>query len=131
MVTVYGMSELGPVQYDRGQQNVFLGRDYNSPSNVSSQVAFEIDQEVRKIVDYCHDLATKIINEHKDDLIKIAEALIVNETLTAEEINDLMDNKLVVKDGQLVKNITEADVVADVEPETTTAEANTDKEEAE
>ena len=90
MVTLYGMSDLGPVQYDHGQQNVFLGRDYNSSSNVSGQVAFEIDQEIRKIIDQCHDEAKKIILEHKEELIKIAEALIENETLTAEQIDKII-----------------------------------------
>lgn len=104
MVTYYGMSDLGPIQYNHGNQNVFLGRDYNSPSNVSSQIAFEIDQQVRKIIDYCHDLARDIINKHKDDLIKIAEALIVNETLTAEEIDEVLKDKLVISDGKLIAN---------------------------
>lgn len=104
MVTYYGMSDLGPIQYNHGNQNVFLGRDYNSPSNVSSQIAFEIDQQVRKIIDYCHDLARDIINKHKDDLIKIAEALIVNETLTAEEIDEVLKDKLVIVDGKLIAN---------------------------
>ena len=113
MVTTYGMSELGPVQYDRGTHSVFLGRDYNQPSNASSQVAYEIDTEVRKIIDYCHDFATNIINEHKDDLIKIAEALIANETLTAEEIQDLLEGKLVVENGRLI-NIAEKEVVVDI-----------------
>lgn len=90
MVTLYGMSDLGPVQYDHGQQNVFLGRDYNSASNVSGQVAFEIDQEIRKIIGQCHDEAKKIILEHKEELIKIAEALIENETLTAEQIDKII-----------------------------------------
>ncbi|MDO5440584.1 MAG: ATP-dependent zinc metalloprotease FtsH [Erysipelotrichaceae bacterium] len=103
MVTTYGMSELGPIQYDNGNGTVFLGRDYNSPANASSQVAYEIDTEVRKIIDYCHDYAKRIIKAHKDDLVKIAEALIANETLTAEEIQDVLDNKLVVKDGKLVR----------------------------
>ena len=104
MVTYYGMSDLGPIQYNHGNQNVFLGRDYNSPSNVSSQIAFEIDQQVRKIIDYCHDLARDIINKNKDDLIKIAEALIVNETLTAEEIDEVLKDKLVIVDGKLIAN---------------------------
>ena len=104
MVTYYGMSDLGPIQYNHGNQNVFLGRDYNSPSNVSSQIAFEIDQQVRKIIDYCHDLARDIINKHKDDLIKIAEALIINETLTAEEIDEVLKDKLVIADGKLIAN---------------------------
>ena len=104
MVTTYGMSDLGPVQYNSGSGTVFLGRDYNSPSNASSQVAYEIDIEVRKIIDSCHEYAKKIINEHKKDLIKIAEALIANETITAEEIQDVLANRLVVKDGKLVRN---------------------------
>ncbi len=103
MVTTYGMSDLGPVQYNSGNSTVFLGRDYNSPANASSQVAYEIDIEVRKIIDSCHELAKKIINEHKNDLIKIAEALIAQETITAEEIELVLSDKLVVKDGRLVR----------------------------
>ncbi|MBQ1512159.1 MAG: ATP-dependent zinc metalloprotease FtsH, partial [Erysipelotrichaceae bacterium] len=102
MVTAYGMSELGPIQYDNGSSSVFLGRDYNSPSNVSSQIAYDIDIEVRKIVDFCHDEASRIIKEHRDDLVKIAEALIANETLTAEEIDQVLSGELVIRDGSLV-----------------------------
>ena len=70
--------------------SVFLGRDYASPSNASSQIAYEIDIEVRKIIDKCHADAKKILLAHKKDLINIAEALIVNETLTAEEIDEIV-----------------------------------------
>ena len=112
MVTTYGMSDLGPVQYNSDNSTVFLGRDYNSPANASSQVAYEIDIEVRKIIDSCHELAKKIINEHKDDLVKIAEALIAQETITAEEIELVLNDKLVVKDGRLIK--TEDDANSDV-----------------
>ncbi|MBQ6560278.1 MAG: ATP-dependent zinc metalloprotease FtsH [Erysipelotrichaceae bacterium] len=90
MVTTYGMSDLGPIQYDGGNDSVFLGRDYASPSNASSQVAYEIDTEVRKIIDSCHEHARKIIKDNKDDLIVIAETLIEKETLTAEEIDELI-----------------------------------------
>lgn len=103
MVQTYGMSDLGPIQYNSGNDSVFLGRDYNSPSNASSQVAYEIDTEVRKIIDQCHDKALKIIKNNKQDLIKIAEALIVNETLTAEEINEIIEGTLTVKDNKLTK----------------------------
>lgn len=103
MVTTYGMSDLGPVQYNSGNSTVFLGRDYNSPANASSQVAYEIDIEVRKIIDSCHEHAKQIIKEHKDELIKIANALMANETLTAEEIKDVIDGKLVVVNNRLVK----------------------------
>ena len=103
MVTTYGMSDLGPIQYDSGNGSVFLGRDYASPSNVSSQIAYEIDIEVRKIIDKCHADAKKILTAHKKDLIAIAEALIVNETLTAEEIDEVVKGTLVVEDGKLIK----------------------------
>ena len=117
MVKVYGMSELGPIQYDSGEQSIFLGRDYNSPSNASSQVAYEIDQAVRQIIDECHETARKIILEHKSDLVKIAEALITNETITAEEIQDILNDKLVVRDGKLVK-AEEVETITDInEPE--------------
>ena len=117
MVKVYGMSELGPIQYDSGEQSIFLGRDYNSPSNASSQVAYEIDQAVRQIIDECHETARKIILDHKSDLVKIAEALIANETITAEEIQDILNDKLVVRDGKLVK-AEEVETITDInEPE--------------
>ena len=90
MVTTYGMSDLGPIQYNQGTDEVFLGRDYNSPSNASSQVAYEIDVEVRKIIEECHNRAKDIINKNKEDLIKIAEKLIEKETLTNEEIEQLI-----------------------------------------
>lgn len=94
MVTLYGMSELGPVQYEHGSQNVFLGRDYNSSTNVSGQVAFEIDQEIRKIIDICHNKAIEVISAHKTELEKIVAALIENETITAEEIEALLSDSL-------------------------------------
>jgi cell division protease FtsH len=90
MVTLYGMSDLGPIKYNAGSENVFLGRDYNSPNNVSGEVAYEIDQEVRKIVNGCKETARRIISEHSDQLQKIAAALIENETLTAEEIQQIV-----------------------------------------
>ena len=102
MVTLYGMSDLGPIKYDNGNQNVFLGRDYNSPTNVSGQIAFEIDQEVRKIIDSCYDVAEKLIREHADELKAIADALMANETLTASQILEVVKGDLVVKDGDLV-----------------------------
>lgn len=90
MVTLYGMSDLGPIKYNSGSENVFLGRDYNQPNNVSGQVAFEIDQEVRKIVKGCHDEAKKLIQAHETELTRIAEALMEYETLTAEQIQKVV-----------------------------------------
>ena len=93
MVTLYVMSDLGPIKYNSASQNVFLGRDYNSPNNVSGQVAFEIDQEVRKIVNLCHDKATEIIGSHKQELVRIAEALMEYETLTSEQIQRVVNGE--------------------------------------
>lgn len=91
MVTLYGMSDLGPIKYNSGStENVFLGRDYNSPNNVSGQVAFEIDEEVRKIINACHDKAKEVIEAHKAELERIASALMEYETLTAEEIQKVV-----------------------------------------
>ena len=90
MVTLYGMSDLGPIKYNSGSENVFLGRDYNSPNNVSGQVAFEIDEEVRKIVNECHEKAKEVINAHRTELETIANALMEYETLTAEQIQNLV-----------------------------------------
>lgn len=92
MVTELGMSELGPIKYDSGQDAVFLGRDYSRLSNThSSQIAFEIDQQVRKIIEDAHKQATDIINAQKDKLEIIANALLENETLNAEQITALYE----------------------------------------
>lgn len=104
MVTLYGMSDLGPIKYNSGSENVFLGRDYNQPNNVSGQVAFEIDQEVRKIVNGCHDEAKKLIQAHETELTRIAEALMEYETLTAEQIQK------VVKGEDISADFTDAKV---------------------
>ena len=93
MVTEYGMSSLGPVQFEQNEGSVFLGRDYNKSRNFSSQVAYEIDQEMRKIIEDCYQTATKIIKENKDLLDLIANTLIEKETLTKEEIDYLVINK--------------------------------------
>ncbi|MFV0480296.1 MAG: ATP-dependent zinc metalloprotease FtsH [Anaerorhabdus sp.] len=98
MVTLYGMSDLGPIKYDSGNQSVFLGRDYNSPLNVSGQIAFEIDKEVRKIIDACHDKAHEVISAHREMLIKIANILLEYETITEEEIEAIAEGKRTIED---------------------------------
>lgn len=91
MVRVYGMSSLGPIQYADPQGNVFLGRDYTKDSDYSAGVAAEIDKEVRAIVDECHENCRKILTENKDLLDLIANNLYEHETLTNEEITNLMN----------------------------------------
>ena len=91
MVRVYGMSSLGPIQYADPQGNVFLGRDYTKGSDYSAGVAAEIDKEVRAIVDECHENCRKILTDNKDLLDLIANSLYEHETLTNEEITNLMN----------------------------------------
>jgi len=89
MVTEYGMSDLGPIQYETDSGNVFLGRDYLKDKNFSDAVALEIDREVRAIITECYELARKVINEHRDLLDNIAKYLIAVETLTKTDIEEI------------------------------------------
>jgi len=106
MVTEYGMSDLGPVQFEQRESgNVFLGRDYTKSRNFSSQVAFEIDQEQRKIINECYDITKKIINENKDLLELIANSLLEHETLTKEQIDYLVKNGKMPSDEEVKDEI--------------------------
>lgn len=90
MVTELGMSDLGPIKYASGDNAVFLGRDYNNTSNThSGQIAYEIDVQVRQIIEECYQQATKIITDNREKLVVIAEALLEHETLNAEQILSL------------------------------------------
>ena len=102
MVTEYGMSDLGPLQFEQQEGSVFLGRDYNKSHNFSNEVANEIDMEMRKIIDECHAKATEIIKQNMDLLKLIAESLLEQETLTKEEIDYLVANGHLPKDEQEV-----------------------------
>jgi cell division protease FtsH len=91
MVTEFGMSDLGPIQYEQNSGSVFLGRDYtNTQRNFSSEVAFEIDKAVREIIDTAHKQAIEILTAHKGEVTLIANTLLEKETITAEEIDSLI-----------------------------------------
>ncbi len=92
MITEFGMSDLGPVQFEHQESSVFLGRDYNKSRNFSSQVAFEIDQEQRKIINECYEITRKTISENRKLLDLIAESLLEYETLTKEQIDYLVEH---------------------------------------
>ena len=91
MVTQYGMSSLGPMQFEHQSESVFLGRDYNQTKNFSDQVALLIDQEVKKIIDDCYKEAKRIVSSEKKLIDVLANALIEKETITKEEIEDLVE----------------------------------------
>ena len=100
MVTEYGMSDLGPLQFEQQEGSVFLGRDYNKMQHFSNEVANEIDMEMRKIIDNCHKKATEIIKQNRDLLKLIAEALLEYETLTKEQIDYLVANGKMPEDNE-------------------------------
>ena len=90
MVTELGMSELGPIQYEKNTGSVFLGRDYaNNDKIYSSEVAVQIDNAVRKIIDEAYERAKKVIIENREKVQLIAQTLLIQETLTNEEITAL------------------------------------------
>jgi cell division protease FtsH len=91
MVTEYGMSSLGAVQLEHRSESVFLGRDYNQTKNFSDQVALEIDKEVRKIIDECYKQAQEILKKHKNLVEVLAKVLSEKETLTKEEIEEIVE----------------------------------------
>ena len=95
MVTEYGMSSLGPIQYENQGGSVFLGRDYYKEKNFSDQVAHEIDAEVRAIINQCFTNASKIIKDNINLLDNIANYLLEIETLTKSDIDEI------VKSGKL------------------------------
>jgi len=93
MVMQYGMSDkLGTVLYGSGHSEVFLGRDYGSTKDYSSQTAAEIDDEIRRIIGECHDDAKKILSEHLDKLHATAEFLLKYESMDGDQFKALMDN---------------------------------------
>ena len=99
MVTEYGMSDLGPIRYEQNQsENVFLGRDYNKTKNYSDQVALEIDKEVQKIITKCYDNAKEILEENKDLVMLLSHTLIEKETITKEQIDELVRTGKIVDD---------------------------------
>ena len=110
MVTELGMSSLGPIQYERQAGSVFLGRDYtNSQRNFSSEVAYEIDKEIQKIVNESMARARKILLDNKDKVELIAKTLLDKETLTNEEVVSLVET------GELPKK--EKKVEPEVQPQ--------------
>ena len=117
MVTEYGMSKLGPVQYEQQQGSVFLGRDYLKDKNFSDQIAHEIDKETRNIIEECYSKAKKCISENMDLLNNIANYLLKVETLNKSDIDEITSTGHLkwYDDKQAQKEAAEAVVEAKVE----------------
>lgn len=123
MVTEYGMSELlGPIQYE-GNAKVFIGRDYGQRPAFSEQVAYEIDKEVRKLIEQAHEEAHRIINEHRAQLDVIAEKLLEIETLDKRQINALFETgKMPVEEVKVDEEPVVVDSFEDAREKATTEE---------
>lgn len=92
MVTQYGMSEkLGPMTLGEGQHEVFLGRDFSATPNYSQEIAFEIDKEVRRLIDEAYDTAHRILTERREQLDLMADVLVERETVDKEELEALLE----------------------------------------
>lgn len=89
MVTTFGMSELGPINYGQESGDVFLGRDYGKSQNYSDKVAHEIDEEVRKIIDKAYDKSKEILTEHMAFLHELSQRLLEEETIRKEDFLDI------------------------------------------
>ncbi len=92
MVTAWGMSEkLGNLAYGKNQENVFMGRDFGHQKDYSEQVAFEIDQEIKRIVDERYELTKNLLRENRDMLEAISKELLDKETIDEKEFQEIMD----------------------------------------
>ena len=104
MVMRAGLSkELGPVAYGENEEEVFLGRSVARQQNMSEETARKVDIEIRKIVDKGYERARKVLTEKIDDLHKLAKALLTYETLSGEEIENLINKNVYPADKQDLK----------------------------
>ena len=95
MVTEFGMSDrLGPIRLGRKQHEIFLGRDIVEDRNYSEEIAYAIDQEVRRIIDNCYETVKDLLIKHESVLEKIAEVLLEKEVLEGEELDMLINHAL-------------------------------------
>ena len=134
MVTRYGFSEkLGPVVYDGDPHETFLGKDLSNGKSYSENIAFEIDEEVRTMLDDAYDRCTDILSEHMDKLHKLAEVLLEKETISGEEFIDVMEGREIVVETET--STEEAEITLEqeetVEKNTTVETENEKKDEIE
>jgi cell division protease FtsH len=95
MVMRAGLSkELGPVAYGANEEEVFLGRSVARTQNMSEETSKKVDSEIRKIVDKGYERARKVLTEKINDLHKLAKALLTYETLSGEEIENLINKNI-------------------------------------
>lgn len=116
IITEYGMSEeLGPLTFGHKQEQVFLGRDIARDRNYSEAVAFSIDKEARRIMDESYNRAQKILEEHMSKLHEVANALMKEETLEAEDFIAIIEGKALNKEEKEANGTPKAEKEENVE----------------
>ncbi|MBA7702154.1 ATP-dependent zinc metalloprotease FtsH [subsurface metagenome] len=109
MICDYGMSDkLGPVTLgsgDSGDTEVFLGRDFLKEKNYSEELAFDIDKEIRRMIEECNSRALEILRENRDKLDTLARLLEEKEVLDKEEIEKILGRKIVKKEVSKLKKV--------------------------
>lgn len=111
MVTEYGMSDLGPIQWEQPQGSVFLGRDYASNKNFSDSIAREIDHEVRNIITEAYGKTTEILKENMTLLKRVASELVEKEILNKEDIEKIYFDVTGIKIGTLLEKSIQKETV--------------------
>ena len=102
IVTTFGMSEkLGTISYGNKNEHVFLGRDFGTERNYSEEVASEIDEEVKKIIEERYEYAKKILVKNKDIIDEIVKVLLERETLDKDEVGEIIERVQAEREGKV------------------------------
>jgi cell division protease FtsH len=96
MIMEYGMSRLGPMQFGTSQGQVFLGRDFGHEQNYSDQIAYEIDQEMQRMINECYERGKQVLLEHEKEVHLIAQTLLEKETLDLDHIKSLIEHGKII-----------------------------------
>ena len=105
MVTKYGMSEkLGPMSFS-DEDEVFVGRDFHTTKNYSESIAAEIDSEIRRIIDEAYERTEMLLTENMDKLHAVAQALLIAETLDAEQFEMIFSGEVIVEEEDTLEDL--------------------------
>ncbi len=112
MVTQWGMSSLGPMNYGEKESQVFLGRDIGSKAHISETMAAQVDAEVRQFIEAAYARCDALLKKHKKDLKTLAEALLVHETLDTTQVQALIAGKPIGSEAQAKRAAAKVSVTA-------------------
>ena len=100
MVTRFGMSDLGPIALEGGGQEVFLGRDLMTRSDVSDAISKQIDEQVRAMVKRCYSETVELVAQHREVMDHLVERLIEIESMDGDEFRDLVSKFTTIPDKE-------------------------------